>query len=586
MTPILALVWKEVQHHLFAVVGFVVLVLGGLIISLTFTLDQEMPTLLVAATGWVYYAIPLLCMFVFGRLIVQEREDGTHEMLASLPLPPALLGMVRWSLAVSLITPLSVIGLLGVAVVVSRHEVIGGGWLLQLCGQVALYATAWCSVCFLVGHLGRFRWIVWLGGLELVWAIGEQWPALWGTYLWHGVLIDPITVTRLLPPWGAVPAAVGWTVGGLVGGLWLASWRGGVLPARWFEPGYARGTVVTAIAVCWVVGTVIEQAADVSGPPTGSGGSALSTEVAAAEGKPLHHVAAEASATLDALASEIGVEAWPWALVVSARDLRAPTLADGASPIRVAVDRAALEEDAIRGMIGDVLFTRTGAFVFRDPDASWVVRGAAAWLRPPDRLLPARAGWAVGYTSAPPLEALSDLGIYVGEAWAWAGLLALEDLGGRPAVLAALGHVLRPRPAQHLLGAVTMRVTLRDGWLERVTGVPPDRLRDRWEARLRPLAAERPAWPALSRAPDRGTVIVDIEGAPAPGDQLCWVTVDPLRRAPHWLDNEDCLVLPDGASSVGLLVDPRARVAVRVSRFDPAAGAPVSAPWTVLEVPP
>ena len=72
-----------------------------------------------------------------------------------------------FALGVVVVTPLAVIGLLAVAVIVSRHEVLGAAWLVQLSVQVALYATAWCSVCFLVGHLGRFRWIVWLGGLEL-----------------------------------------------------------------------------------------------------------------------------------------------------------------------------------------------------------------------------------------------------------------------------------------------------------------------------------------------------------------------------------------------------------------------------------
>ncbi len=589
---IVALLRKELRHHGLALFGFALLLAGGLTMSVAFVLDEHIGTMLTAGTAFAYYAVPLLAMFVNSRLVVLEREDRTHELLASLPIPPALITTLRYALGLLIVEAAGVASVLVVAALVTRHELVHPLWLLQVLVQVALYLFAWQSVAFFVAHVGRYRWVVWVAWMFLSEAGAAVWPSLWTSWLWHGVLVDPIVHSRLAFPWHAVPAALLWGVGGLVGALWLATWRGGALPARWFRltPGRDKAVLVAVGSLCVVVATLVStlegRFGQGEGPPPIAAERARLVALAGPD-RPLRRVVDDASRTLDALGAAIGVERWPEIAVLPEPGVDEPYIAMG-DPTVVRVDPGMPPDELERAVVTATLAARLGGFSELDPDAAWVVRGAAAWWLGADQLVWRRAGraHALANTAAvDPLRAVADGGMAVSEGLGWAGLEAVEERGGRDAALAVLRALMALEPGAHGVGAARVRWALRGDWIGRASGVERDERIAVWRAVMARHALEVGPGPTVWRTDDPYAVYVAHDGAPD-GARLAWIALDPLQGAPVPTDVARHREAPRTRQPVALLADPRGRLAARVEWWDDAVRGWVGPPWTVLEVPP
>ena len=140
---ITTLVGKELHHHGPALVGALVLMAALLGISVSFAFINESDTLLTAATGFAYYSVPFLVLFLVRRLIVLEYEQHTYDFLAALPVSAWTRVSVKYVLGLSVTLVVGLVATWVVALLVHRQELISLGWLLQVSAQVGLYLFAW-----------------------------------------------------------------------------------------------------------------------------------------------------------------------------------------------------------------------------------------------------------------------------------------------------------------------------------------------------------------------------------------------------------------------------------------------------------
>jgi hypothetical protein len=550
----IAVLLKTLVQHGLAFLFGAALLFATLFISWTLVFAQEMPTLMTAGTGTLYYVGPLYILFVTDRLVATDRLDGTTEWLAALPMHAGHRLVLPFGIGLAVVAAVFETVLLATAVLASRREGLPLGWLLQLHVQVGLFGIAWYTMAWAVAHTGRYRWLVWWCVLNGAFAIdGSFVDRAWRSVMWTAPLADPVEHTRSVPPWDSALIVAAWVLFGIVLTLVLETRRGGELANRWYAPATARQRAAIVVAGMVVIG--LSEIPDTVAPSADAWRTLAPLPAARADvrvaGRALEPVGHAVAARLDALGQTAGVARWPGVVLVPARRGldRHVRVAAGDEDRRLVlmVDREGPRDLLVRDVVHRVLVRQTGDLGADVPGVDALLHGLAA-VEDVERLAPLRV-YARGTSYA---EVRRNSGYDV------AGAVAAEQI--------ATGHLDDWIPT--ILGSA------------RGSGVPAF-VRLRWDAwGLAPAMADTwtgaPALPPPVVREEGGGVQAEV---PADAGSLLEVAVlDPLQPAP--LAFEDTRRLdPEGRVSIGLAVDPSQSWRVRATRLDPATGTWLASPW-------
>jgi len=569
-----ALLLKEIEHHGPALVAGAGLALTTLTLAWADVLRDGKPTLMTAASGFVYYLVPLYVFFVVDRLVVNDRSAGTHAFLSGLPLSAGLRFAVQGALGAVAVSGLVVVALGLTALLATTREGLPQPWVLQLLWQFLVYGLAWLAMDHAIAHLGRFRVLTWVLVLSLALILDGDVLDVYDDVLWHGVLADPIDQTRADPPLGDLPVALGWTAFGLALGLGLATHRGGVVPERLFQRGTERGFGVQ-ILLGLMVPTIASTLVDLSTRERDDAWSTLArtpvqsidVRVAGARDSALWAVGRDAARDLATLTDRTGISDFPTVVLVGGPsvddDPVRPARDDDRSLVLV-VDVDHDHADLVRHVVYYTLLEYTDWLTGWNTDTDWLIRGTPGWLRP-DPVLEARA--AAGRAAIPHVPDWLRMELAVGEdvaeGVAWAAVDALPD----EAVVELLKTVFAERvPRATLPAARRLRQRLDGDWVRRRTGVD---LVARWRDALTRRSAEGP--PPHDgfglRVEARGHSLYAVwRAAPPPGAQIRWRRLDPMSLHPSPGDARGVIDLdPDDPMEVVLPLDPTVRAAVELA---------------------
>lgn len=608
----IALILKDLRHHLVALGGFFTLGVAGLIMALSGALANELDSLVRAGTGFVYYAGPLVVLGVTRRLFVVERLDGSHAFLATLPTSPVRVAAVRY-----------VVGLVGlvlwawgsvgvVALLVSRQELLAADWLLQIAWQCAAYVSAWFALGFAFAQLGRWRFAGWLVVLAFLFSAEMGWnPKIWNEAAWHAVLSDAVDQTRYAAPLRELAVTLTWTVGATGLGFLALAWRHGDLAERAWAPMTTRGrAALFAGFTAYMAGLDLldaplsDDAPRFASLPTITRGEAV-VRVADSEGGRLRAHADALAVELDGMGGWLGLD-WPDVVLLPADSEPRATvwaISGDAEQLVLRVDAAASRARVLEGCLHRVVSHETGWQLDRDDPRAWVVAGLPSlWLERTGQATGAdrtsttgrRAAWAAsrGITDLSRWGALRGrLGPDASDAVAWAGLRALQGLAGEERALAFVQQVLVPR-GESTAATLLARASSVEGAYA-AAGVDRGAHEAAWMALLEELAAENAD--AVAQIPILDVRIgreTDREGRP----WLSWTwEAEPVAGAElRWYAMEDLVVVPTGSwpqaddtpadadGRVGLDVDPRDAVAATIVVWTDVLDAEVQSGWTRL----
>ncbi|MEZ4321303.1 MAG: hypothetical protein R3F61_27755 [Myxococcota bacterium] len=524
----LALALKNLLHHGMSIAGATVLFTCMLFMGWVLVLSEEQSSLMAAATGTLYYLGPLFVLFLNERLVARDLADGTAEFLSALPMSAPLRLGVPFVFGLFVVMALGEAVLLSTAVLASRREGVPFGWFLLLHLQCGTYLLAWHALAFCVAHTGRWRWLTWWSVFMVTLSLDGGWiERPFRTFLWHGVLADPIDQARSVPPWDAFPVTLAWALLGVVLAVFLGTWRGGSLPARWFAPADTRqrATLVLGAVIALAAGPLIEESAPT--PDTWSTLPALPSrhaDVRVAGTDRLRAIGGEVVVLLDGLGDELGVERWPTVVLHPAsrglnRHVRRATGDD--ESLVLLVDPTGPPEALVREIASEVLVRQTGDLAERIPDVDWVVRGAAGYLRPSAAL--DRRLALVTDPSLPYPDLVRVYGRDLAEAVAAARLTRLGSEA--PCVLR---HALGTARGSSFFSASALRWSTRGDWLQRVCGVSvPDLPPGRGLVQPEPIPL-----PPVHLAVDGDAVVAELGWAAPRNAVLRRQALDPLELAP------------------------------------------------------
>ena len=577
---VLALLYKELQHHAGAVAALTATWAAAWVISLSFNMSNESDTLLTAGTNLVYYAIPMVTAFLVRRLVVLEYTQDTQSFLAALPLSAVLHTGLKYALGLLGSLTLALGTVLFTALIVSRQEIITASFLLTTLLQSTAVVFAWYGLSFCAAHLGRYRTTYWLLLLALSFTLEELDPEVWKHTLWTSGLGESLDEIRGSVPvmpllvslaWGLVTSAIG---------LGLGMWRQGSQVASWYTPmATAERTLLVLVVVFGMLASeVVEHAYHPGGPaytalPQVSEGAA----VVRVSSRHLTQVGHDLGQALDGLGEALDDRDWPEVALVPVLDDANTAAAIRASEhgeLILELDETQSATALVRHCLQLALVDRTAGLPLLRADQAWILDGAAMWWLASDRptTLELRAGYAA--TAGLTVRDLETgerlrlmLGPDVAQAVGWAGLETIEAHGGREAVLAVLTEVIRPHRADF---AGALATSARDPYpvISDTTGLDRDHFLEAWletleghaSAHSERIAAFTPDWGALSMAQE-GSVDVMLRsrwsGPPPPGLRLMWMTVDPLHVAPISVLSDDVLPLTSASVDTPMTVDRR-----------------------------
>ncbi len=589
---VLALLIKEAVQHTGGMLGATVMMVGMWLMSLSFALNTEASTLLTAATGLVYYAMPLAIAYVLRRLVVLEYDQHTHDFLAGLPVSAFLHTALKYVVGLTLVSVYGVVAVLITAAISSRQELISARFLLQVNLQVLVYTFAWYGLTFAAAHLGRYRFTFWLLAIALMLSLEQVNPDIYRDVLWHSALAESLDVTRLAVPWSSLALSMTWGVLGTAVGMWLGSWQQGAVCAGWFTPMSSREKtfLVLLVSVSWLSVDLIEYVY-VSGGPSYTRMPDVghhSVVVRTTANPRLAAIGAEVAEHLHQFGVAVGDETWPTIVLV-------PVLQDAEEDVHwrsFEHDELVLEVDLnnrdhalVTGVVYWTLQHRSQSMPAIRGDMAWMAYGAASWWVGPDPSAPdlyaQRAGFA--RLSGVDERALVDsllleqrLGPEVAEAVGWAGLTLLEEKSGRLSVETLLGKVLRRRRSARLMEAVRTDLSRPTAWIEREARTDIESFRADWAQALTSyqhqqaatLNKARPEWGTLTRTASEVADVVLVSDWPGrfPKNEveLFWFEVPamhkrPLHYSPGSGDDEPMVL---AAQSTPISWDARAPVAV------------------------
>ncbi len=599
MRGVLALVVKELRHHLFALLGAWALVATGLVTAFSMVATRQTDSVLGAGAMFCLFGMPMFAMIAVRRVVVIERQDGSHTFLAALPVEPWQLALAKWATALLATWSTALAVVLASALYAQHNELAPPGWVALVALQVAVYLFAWHGVSFGVAHTGRWRTVVWLAILMFGAALQTRYEAQ--AALWFGVLRDPVDQTRYDPPFDQFPAALAWGLAGTAFGMFAATWRGGALAEAAWRPQNARqqSLVYGLSALLVTVVTVVDDAyppvprydaLPQVGPGVRAAGSAK--ELGAAISRDL----AAAAFLGDGLPS----------VVVLARHRQDPfpldVLSDDGGAVVLAVDL--LRPLPVRRSVLDtVIHTRAGGWLLYEPDRAFLTDGTGAWIIDgcASDLLRRRAAYAarLGVTAAD----LADwrglherLGGDVAEGVSWAGLCALEASVGRERTRSFVARVAarRSRTVLSLVDLLAVRWDPASKALSEETGLDVSAFTARW---LDALATARSQAPEVEDLPLLTAVItrrdeegaattLDVDwGAAGAGDPLPtgvsvrWTEIPRLRDRPDDWPDQQRLELTTEVTSVPTAVPGHHPIAAALSRTEPTLDGETRSPW-------
>ncbi|MEN0066965.1 MAG: hypothetical protein AAGA48_32840 [Myxococcota bacterium] len=573
MRSLFALLVKEMEHHGPALLAGGALALTTLTMFWFASLQRAVPTLMTSGSGFVYYFLPLYVFYVVNRLVVQDRQGGTHAFLAALPLSPVLRFFVQFTVGAVAVSTL-VVGALGLtSLLAGMREGLPGGWLGQLLWQCELYALAWLAMDFGIAHLGRIRIVTWILFLSVLIVFDENVLDVFSEVLWHGVLSDPIDQTRTSPPFHRIPQALAWLGFGLALGLGLVTYRGGVLTERLFGQGSSRGFGVQILLIL-IVPTLLEVVVESATQGTDDAWSTLARKpvpsvdlrVAGAKNSALWAVGRDAATDLQTLQDKLDGPPFSTVVLVAgpAQDFEEVRVAPGSANDRslvLVVDTDANHGDLVRHVVYYTLLEQADWMAGWNTHTDWLLRGTPGWLRP-DPVLNRRASAGSAALEFVPDWLLMELvvGEDVAEGVAWAMVDALPD----ETVIALLQHVLSHRTSRaNLPAARQLQTAVADDWVKRVGGVD---LASTWRRALTLQAPDATVWD-----PEAYALVVLKDGdalramwgeRPPDGTRLRWRQLDAMSAHPSPGDDVQFLEVDLDAGLVALPLGPGAKVAV------------------------
>ncbi|TVQ90606.1 MAG: hypothetical protein EA397_12305 [Deltaproteobacteria bacterium] len=521
-----ALVLKNLVHHLGMLVWAGLLFAALLVTAWSSVLIRSENSVIDAGVGALYYLGPLVVILINERLVARDLADGTSEFLAALPLSTPLRLGVPYLMGLGLTLLLTELTLMTTALLALRMQGLPGWWLLQLHWQCGLYMVAWHAVSFAVAWFGRWRWLLWWALLAGASSIGAGWVSnAFSSLMWHAVLAEPLDHGRSLPPYGAVPITLAWTVGALVLGFSIAAFKGGMFPDRWYGVSNARqrATVMLGMILVLTLEPILLAIAP-SRPPLQLTQPVPATHavVHLSGGGQLREVGQEAASILDDLGEVVGVEAWPSVLLYPSprgldRHIRLPP--GGGAELALLVDPDGPTQSLAREIATYVLQEQAGSLGLIHPDLDALAHGAPGWVRP-SSALERRLAWVEDPTADHPGQRLSA-GRDVAEAVAVARLQSLGD--SAPCVLR---HAFSTRRASGLLASLWASWTLPEGWMRARCGAGPSQS---WaEGR-----APRRALPKVEIEIDQGVLVALFSHETPPGAVLRRQALDDLERRPR-----------------------------------------------------
>lgn len=599
---LLALLVKELRHHLFALIGAWALVATGMVIAFSMVTTRQADSVLGAGARFCLIGMPIFAMIAVRRVVVIERQDGSHAFLAAMPIEPWQLAVAKWttSLAATWSTALAVV--LASAVYAQHNELAPPGWVALVTLQVFVYLFAWHGVSFGIAHLGRWRSIAWL----VVFLLGIAYQMRHdGRYaLWFGVLGDPVDQTRYDPPFDEFPVALAWGFVGTAVGLFAAVWRGGVVAEAAWRPQNARQQgLVYGLAALLLTGiTLVDDALPEvprydALPLVGDGPVAVR---AAGNARGLAATIAE-----DLRAAAFLGDGFP-SVVVLARHRADP------SPIDVVSDEGGVLVLAVdllrplparRSLLDTAINHRAGGWLLHEPDRAFLTDGTGAWILDgcASDVLRRRAGYAarlgVIVADLADWRGLHErLGPDIAEGVAWSGLCALEGAVGRERTRAFVARVAAPRSHRvlALLDVLALRLDPASTALTDETGLGWSDLAGRWVAALEAARAQAPEveeLPLLTatitrRAAVGAATTLDIDwGVPGPGQEpptgvsARWTEIPRLRTRPDAWPDPQRLELVTEVTSVPTTVPGHRPVAVALTRTEPSLDGDIRSPW-------
>ena len=588
---------KELAQHTRMMLGALVMTLSGLILALLYFANQEAPSLMRTAGSTVKWAAPPLAMLAARRLFVAERNQGTWELLSSLPISPLKLTTAKLGFGLLTVFGASSSVLLITAALVSRRELIALDWLFVMHLQALSYALAWFGIAAAFAHLGKHRLVGWSALIILLGTLDEVRPLISKEVFWLGPLWSPFDATRYAPPWREMLIASLWGLSGLATCLALSAYQGGALVQRWYTrmTGRQRATASTLIAVALLASELIGAWVR---PPTGLrllpkvGDGPV--RAAADPGSPLWQHAERLNTELNAVGAHLGIRRWPQiALSAQTGDRRVPvTASGGARALILGIDLEAPPEVILRRGLFEALGARASYLVHWNESSSWVAKGfAEAWLRRRGHKSPGfelRAAWAAQRgVSAKTLEIWSGVEMAVGddvaEAVAWAGLETVAERCGEPCLTALAKEVLSVWRPKRGLSVALQRAQDGPELVERITGMKRSQLTQLWQSRLQ--AHQRKQASALAAMPSPAPLsIIRVETASAAvslswaqrprleDNELWWTTTSALSAISIPQGRLHTESLSNGQTTLPLAIDPRSRVVATFAQRSPSAG--------------
>lgn len=551
-----AFLWKDVQQHALAFVGFFVVLLVSMGMFLSFGLQAQTSSLIEVAANTAWVTAPALSFFVLRRLIDLEYSEPTYEFLAALPGGVLQRTVLKYVLGLVFVLGCHVFLIGLVALLAHRQEILRPLYGLQVAAQILTYTWASFGVVFLGAHLGRFRAVYYLLLLIFLLDIEKQLPGTYANVLWHAPISEPLDATRSAVPWYGLALATTWALGTSLFTLALVPiGRGAWIPALYRR---ARARERAAMVVMVLFGLLSFEFLDAidldtpsfEGVPAVGVPGRTDVRVLAAPGAPLHAHAERLHDHLEDVADALGVGAWPRVVlaprargedelgVVTVRSRDAGELLLEVDP-RADADRIQWEA------LTHILDAHTGGQVAARPQAAWVLAGAPRWFVPPRihrDVDPYALRAAVAGARLSPTDTLDDT-LALQHAWgpdvtagaAFVALQVLAEAEGRPAVDALLRDLLGPGRAAQPVPTLLGRLAARQGALDQD-------LHHRWRAALLAHQARHAVdLHALDRILDDTIEEIDphasqrtlvVNAAPGTDLRLSWTALEPLHAGP------------------------------------------------------
>lgn len=197
------------------------------------SLNDNTVSVLQALPGLLLLFVPLASVSLSKRLFVSEQQMHTHKFLEALPVKRWWMLLLKYLLAVAVLSLSVVIMMLIVIAYSYQSELITGEFFLILLGRAAGYTYLVWSFCFLVGFSGRFRNTLFTAAfLVLVGIAAATSIPLQETGPLALVNHNDMPFERKLMPWQAFYQCLLWGTAASLAGFGFALWRGGMLARR------------------------------------------------------------------------------------------------------------------------------------------------------------------------------------------------------------------------------------------------------------------------------------------------------------------------------------------------------------------